>query len=122
MTSTNFYLKLKEYEDILSTIYTLKTTIIDNKDKSPIELLNTIDESYILMKEIVELHRGLETIFKMNEEALGIFCDYDFKGIDKRVTQDLKSSANLVHKFDNVSQKSREIFESLNHTFTSQST
>ena len=121
-TSTHFYLKSKEYENILITVSALQANGINNKDKSPAELINTINESYILIKEIVKLNRGLEAIFKMNEDALGTFCDYDFKEIDKRVTQDLTKLADLVEKFDNVSQKSREVFESIGNTFISKST
>ena len=81
-----------------------------------------IEESYTLMEEAVSLNKGLEHIFKMNEESLGVFCDYDFKEVDKRVTQDLKKSASLIEKFDVLSQRSRKIFESLNYDFTSEST
>ena len=120
IVSSYFNSKTKEYEEMFNQMVSVSPEDMkESIQKSP-EFLQARNQSLSLMEKIVTLHKGLDFIFKMEENALAEFCQYDLKRVDQRVAQDLKEAATLLQQFDLVSEKGRKVIEMLEDPFLSQ--
>ncbi len=120
VVSHNFAAKVTEYTDMFNTMASISPD--DMKEyiqKSPI-FLKARNESLELMERIVALHKGLEEIFKMSEEELGKAYDFELAAVDKKIASDLKEAANLLHRFNSVSEAGRKAIEQADNPFFSQ--
>jgi ElaB/YqjD/DUF883 family membrane-anchored ribosome-binding protein len=112
--------KTQQYEELFNQMASVAPD--DMKEyiqKSP-TFLKARNESLELMERIVALHKGLEKIFKMDEQELAKMCDYDLDQIDERIGKDIKESANLLHRFNIVSEAGRKAIKMSDDPFLSQ--
>lgn len=112
--------KTAEYTDLFNQMASVAPD--DMKEyiqKSPI-FLKARNESLSLMEKVVAIHKGLEELFKLDEEALAKSCNYDLNSVDERIAKDLKESANLLHKFNIVSEAGRAAIKKSDDPFLSQ--
>jgi hypothetical protein len=117
---TNFAAKTQEYTELFDQMASVSPD--DMKayiQKSP-TFLNARNKSLALMEQIVSLHRGLEELFRMDAETLGKKYDYDLAKVDRRIAQELKEAARLLHQFDLVSEEGRRAIEQVDSPFFSQ--
>ena len=120
ITSSHFTAKKKEYEEMLRQVTsiapeTLKISIQESK-----EFRQAFEQSLTSIQALVSLYKGLDIIFKMDETALGKWCDYDLGLVNKRVSTDLEEAGNLLFQFDKASAKARKAIELLEDPFVSQ--
>jgi hypothetical protein len=117
---TNFAAKTEEYTELFNQMASVSPD--DMKEyiqKSP-AFLNARNKSLALMERIVALHRGLEELFRMDAETLGKEYGYDLAKVDRRIAQELKEAATLLHQFDRVSEEGRKAIEQVDSPFFSQ--
>lgn len=118
--STHFNSRLGQYEDMFNKIASIcLTDLKESIQKSP-EFLHARQQSLDLMENIISLYKGLETIFNMDEDTLGEFCQYDLNIIDQTVAKDLNEAASLLRQFDIASEKARKVIELIEDPFLSQ--
>jgi len=86
IVSSHFHSRLQEYEETIESMSSPNSADTNEDNELHTELLDTIHTASGLMQEIVSLYQGIDTVFKMDRQTLGLWCDYDFAQIDKRVT------------------------------------
>lgn len=112
--------KTAEYTDLFNQMASVAPD--DMKEyiqKSP-TFLKARNESLALMERVVSLHKGLEELFKLDEEGLAKSCNYDLNSVDERIAKDLKESANLLHRFNIVAEAGRAAIKKSDDPFLSQ--
>jgi len=117
---TNFASKASEYKEAFNKMASVAPD--DMKlyiQKSP-DFLQARNESLSLMEKIVELHMKLEEIFKMDETTLYLKCKGNLASIDKEIALHVKESANLIHRFEKVSEIGRKAIEKVDNPFFAQ--
>ena len=118
--STHFNSKLKEYKQILSSINSIEVKDMKPFIQDSAEFIQVRNDSLELIQKIVHTNDELDNIFKMHEESLGVFCNFDMASLHKTIEEKLQSLATVVQKFDDVSQKGRDILEDLDDSNLSQ--
>lgn len=120
LISTHFNSRLVQYEDMYNKTASVSTTDMKESIQNSPEFLHARQQSLDLMENIISLYKGLETIFNMDEETLGKFCQYDLNIIDQTVAKDLNEAASLLRQFDIASEKARKVIELIEDPFLSQ--
>ena len=120
IASSHFTAKKEEYEKMLKQVASIapeemKTSLQESK-----EFRQALEQSLTSIEALVSLYKGLDIIFKMDETALGKWCNYDLSLVDKRVSSDLKEAGSLLLQFDKASAKGRKAIELLEDPFASQ--
>jgi len=118
--STHFNTKLKEYEQMLSSIGSIEIKDMKVYLQDSIEFVQARNESLELIQEIVHINQELNTIFGMDEERLAKFCSHDIHNLHKIIESKLNNSAISLQRFDDVSKKGRDILEGLDDSLLSQ--
>lgn len=116
----NFAGKTQEYEELFNQMASIAPD--DMKEyiqKSP-TFLKARNESLRLMERIVALHKGLEELFKMDEQQLAKECGHDLNKIDERIGKELKEAANLLHQFNLASEAGRKAMKMIDDPFLAQ--
>lgn len=118
--SSSFETKTQEYKTLLEKINSAMPQQREHYlERSP-DYLQTVEKSLDAMQRIVSLHDELDQIFNMNEEELGIFCDYDLTKAEHVIGKGLQEVAYLLYEFEKVSRQGRKIIEVLEDPFSSQ--
>ncbi len=120
VASTHFNAQLDEYKSILNKIVSVDPAEMKEQIQNSSEFIEARNQSLALMEKIVSLYKELDTIFQMDEESLGSFCQFDLRIVDERVARDLKEASGLLQEFENVSLRGKKILESLEDPFLSQ--
>ncbi len=118
--STNFYANKDIYEDISVKIASISPDDLKESIRTSVEFVRAREQSLDLIQKAVKLYQGLDEIFTMDEESLGVICEYDLTSLERRVEKELKEAADLLRQFEIASEKSRKIIESLEDPFLSQ--
>jgi len=98
---------------MLSSISSIELKEMKLYVQDSIEFINARNESLRLIKDIVTVNQELDKIFKMDEDSLGELCGFNLQDLHKMIEDRLKTSAIYVQKFDDVSQKGREVLKNL---------
>ena len=120
IVSSSFDSKTQEYKIILEAIRSAFPQQREHYLHTSPDFLQTVEKSLFTMKRIVSLHDELDQIFKMDEETLGTFCDYDLAKAEQVIGKGLQEVANLLYEFENISRQGRKIIEVLEDPFLSQ--
>jgi len=112
--------KTQEYTELFNQMASVAPDDMKEYIKKSPMFLKARNESLSLMEKVVALHKGLEELFKLDEQALAKSCNYDLNKVDERIAQDLKEAANLLHRFNIVSQAGRDAIKKSDDPFLSQ--
>jgi len=111
---TSFHQRLEQYTKHLEQMTSIDhDTIKEISEKEP-SFLNARNESIRLMEEIIETQKSLKEIFELDEEAIGEFCEYDVKRVNKEIADKIKHATQLLYDFEIVSQLGQKILEKAN--------
>lgn len=120
VVSQNFAGKVEEYDKIFNEMASIAPDDMKEYVQNAPSFLPLRNKSLQLMERITDLHNGLDTLFKMDEEVLGEAYDYDLSKVDRKIAADLKEAANLLHQFESVSEQGRKAMEKVDSPFFSQ--
>lgn len=120
IATNDFTSKTQNYNDIFSQMASVSPADMKEYINKAPEFLKARNTSLELMERIVSLHTGLEKLFTLNEEDLAQECHYDLSSLDNRIAKDLKTAANLLNQFNEISEKGREIINKCDDPFLSQ--
>lgn len=115
--STFFHTKFKEYQDLAEQMSSVSGKQMSAFTQDIPEFIGIYEQSLSLLHKIISLHQGLDEIFSMDEKALGSFCTFDLRKVDKRVSKDLTEIASLLKQFEILSEKGKKTLEHLNDPF-----
>lgn len=116
----NFDARCEEYENLFNQMASIAPD--DMKmyvEKSP-AFLDARNKSLAYMERIVELHRELQAIFSLQEEALGERYNYDLKEVDTLIAKKLQESAYFLGQYELASEAGRKAIEVVNNPFLAQ--
>jgi len=120
VSHTKFEQRLEEYTTIFDQMASVSPDDMrEFVERSPI-FLKARNESMKLMEEIVSINLGLKEIFDLDQATLGKRCNYNLDIIDKKIADDMKRLAILLHHYEIASKKGREAMEAAQNPFFEQ--
>jgi hypothetical protein len=118
--SHDFAAKTTEYTNLFNQMASVAPDDMKEYIQKNPNFLKARNESLALMERIVEIHLGLSELFKMDEERLAQECHYKLSLIDERIATELKEAANLLHRFNIVSEAGRKTIKMIDNPFLAQ--
>ena len=88
-------------------------------EKAP-KFLEARNKSLQIMERIVAIHTELDTLFKLDEKALGNAYDFNLKKVDQKIADSLKEAAYMIDQFEVYSEMGRKAIEQADSPFFSQ--
>lgn len=120
VVTQNFVAKVEYYDRLLHEMASVSPDDMkEYVERSP-SFLTLRNQSIQIMEKVVDLHNGLDALFKMGEEELGKAYGYDLAKVDQKIAADLKEAARLIHEFTRVSEEGRRAIEQVDSPFFSQ--
>lgn len=121
VVTQDFAGKVKEYDKLFNEMASISPDDMKEYVQNSPSFLPLRNRSLQLMERITDLHNGLDSLFKMDEQTLGKAYDYDLSKVDHKIAKDIKEAANLLHQFETISEQGRQAIEKVDSPFFSQS-
>jgi hypothetical protein len=120
VVSQNFVAKVEYYDRLLNEMASVSPDDMKTYVERSPSFLQLRNRSIQIMERIVDLHHGLDALFKMEAEELGNAYEWDLSRADKKIAADLQEAARLIHEFSVVSEQGRAAVEQVDSPFFSQ--